>query len=101
MCLCHTDLSVIKRWIVGVVCEEEHVNEVDEYTWCNFGLGGSVGNPLVDHHKHQVAKETEHEEQLWDQHKEHFARLAKVPGENNKQQRHVKARENKYGKKQE
>lgn len=78
----HTHLSCIEWWVFRVVCEEEHVYEVDEYTGSDFGLGGSVGDPLEDHHEHQVAKQTHHEEQLRDQHKEHTPYLAKVPGEN-------------------
>lgn len=74
-----TYLPWIERWVVGVVCEEEHVYEVDEYTGSDFGLSGSVGDPLEDHHKHQVSKQTHHEEQLRDQHEEHTAYLAKVP----------------------
>lgn len=79
-----THLSCIKLWVFWVVHEEDHAYEVEEDTWCNFGLGRSEGDPLVDHHKHQVAKQTQHEEQLWDQHEEHFAYLPKVPGENTK-----------------
>lgn len=75
----YTHLSSIELWVAGVVCEEEHVYEVDEYTGSYFGLVGSVDNPLEDDHKHQVSKQTQHEEQLRDQHEEHTAYLAKVP----------------------
>lgn len=63
-----------------VFCEEEHVYEVDKYTGSEFRLGGGVDDPLEDHHEHQVAKQTQHEDQLRDQHKEHTAYLTKVPG---------------------
>jgi len=56
---------------------------VDQYTGSLLGVCRSVGNPLKNHHEHQVAKETQHEEQLWDQHKEHAAELTKVPEEKN------------------
>ena len=54
---------------------------MDEYTGSEFGVSGSIGNPLEDHHEHEVPEQRHHEEQLWDQHKEHTADLAKVPGE--------------------
>lgn len=76
-----TNLSLVELWVVGVVCEEEHVYKVDQYTGSYFGLGRSVGNPLEDHHEHQVTKERHHEDQLWDEHEEHTADLTKVPGE--------------------
>lgn len=57
----HTHLSCIERWVVRVVSEEEHVYEVDKYTGSDFGLGRRVGDPLEDHHEHQVAKQTHHE----------------------------------------
>lgn len=52
---------------------------MDKYTGSDFGVSRSVGDPLEDHHEHQVAKQTHHEEQFRDQHKEHAASLAKVP----------------------
>lgn len=52
---------------------------MDEYTGSHFGLARSVCNPLEDDHKHQVSKQTQHEEQLRDQHEKHIAYLAKVP----------------------
>lgn len=56
---------------------------MDEYTGGSLGLVGCIGEPLEDHHEHQVTEQTHHEEQLWDQHKEHTAHLAKVPADNN------------------
>lgn len=55
---------------------------MDKYTGSHFGLVRGVGNPLEDYHEHQVAKQTHHEEQLGDEHKEYILYLAKVPGEN-------------------
>ena len=62
LCGKRTHLSCVEWWVLRVICEEEHVNEVDEYTGSGFRLGGRVGNPLEDHHEDQVAKQREHED---------------------------------------
>lgn len=100
----HTHLSCIELLVLRVFCEEEHVYEVDKYTGSKFRLGRGVDDPLEDHHEHQVAKQTQHEDQLRDQHKEHTAYLTKVPGKNNNnkgkagtgKQGHVNEMWNKY-----
>lgn len=76
-----THLSLVKWLVVGILREEEHVYKVDEYAGSVFGHGRSVDNPLKDHHENQVAKQTQHEHQLWDQHKEQIPYLAKVPAD--------------------
>lgn len=82
----HTHLSTIELWVVLVFCEEEHVYEVDEYTRSVFRLVRGEGEPLEDHHEHQVTKQTQHEDQLGDQHKEDAAYLTEVPAENRTRQ---------------
>lgn len=79
-----THLSMIKRRVVRVFRKQEHVYEVDQYAGSTFGLRRSVSNPLIDHHEHQVAKQKQHKEKLWDQHKNQTAELAKVPVEKEK-----------------
>lgn len=81
-----THLSLIKWRVVRVFRKQEHVYEVDQYAGSTFGLRRSVSNPLIDHHEHQVAKQKQHEEKLWDQHKNQTAELAKVPVEKEKTQ---------------
>lgn len=79
-----THLSMIKRRVVRVFRKQEHVYEVDQYAGSTFGLRRSVSNPLIDHHEHQVAKQKQQKEKLWDQHKNQTAELAKVPVEKEK-----------------
>lgn len=43
-------------------------------------MGRVEGQPLEDDHEDQVTKQTQHEEQLWDQYQEHTAQLVKVSG---------------------
>lgn len=75
---------------------------MDEYTGSVFGQFRGVGDPLEDHHEHQVAEQRHHEEQFRDQHKEHTAYLAKVPGGKHKTMKRkqvcVKAIQHKYEK---
>lgn len=51
-----THLSCIKGAVTRVVCEKEHVYEVDKDTGSYSGLVRSVGNPLKDNHEDQVSK---------------------------------------------
>lgn len=85
LCVCvfriKTHLTLIQRRVFWIVCEQEHVYEVDQYTGSHFGLSRRVGDPFEDHHENKVAEQTQHEEQLRDQHKEYTADLAKVPTE--------------------
>lgn len=74
----YTHLSFVQWWILSVFRKEEHVYEVDEYAGSKLRLGRGVGDPFEDHHKHQVAKETQHEDQLRNQHAKYTAELAKV-----------------------
>lgn len=83
-----THLSRVQLWILTVFCEEEHVYEVDKNAGSNFRLGRGVDDPFEDHHEHQVAKETQHEDQLGDQHEEYTADLAKVPTNKGEKERH-------------
>lgn len=87
---CHTHLPCIQWWILIIFCEEEHVYEVDKYAGSKFRLGRGVDDPFEDHHKHQIAKETQHEDQLRDQHKKYTAYLAEVP--RNKHEKEGKVR---------
>lgn len=90
----NTHLSFIQLWILFVFCEEEHVYEVDKYAGSTFRLGRSVDDPFEDHHKHQIAKETQHEDQLRDQHEKYAAYLAKVPRNKREKQHEIKVRIN-------
>lgn len=56
---------------------------MDKYTGSHFRLGRGVDDPLEYHHEYQVAEQTQYEDQLRDQHKEHASYPTKVPGENN------------------
>lgn len=56
-------LSRVER-VPRASLHEEHVNEVDEDARSSVGVSCCKGQPLVDDHKDQVAKETEQEEQL-------------------------------------
>lgn len=65
---------------------------MDQYTGGDSGLGRSVGDPFKNHHEHQVAKKTDHKEELRDQHKTNAAYLPKVPDKNTQTSRqNVKA----------
>lgn len=84
----HTHLSCIQWWILSVFRKEEHVYEVDKYAGSKFGLGRGVDDPFEDHHKDQVAKETQHEDQLRNQHAKYAAYLAKVARNKHEKERH-------------
>lgn len=77
----NTHLTRVQWWVIWVGCEQEHVYEVDQYAGGHSGLIGSVNDPFEDHQEHEVAEETQHEEQLRDQHEEYAAGFAKVPAE--------------------
>lgn len=51
---------------------------MDEYAGSKFRLGRGVDDPFEDHHKHQVAEETQHEDQLRNQHAKNAANVAEV-----------------------
>lgn len=77
----NTHLTRIQRRVIWVVFEHEHVYEVDQYEGGHLGLIRGVNDPFEDHHENEITEETKHEEQLWDQHQEYAAGLAKVPAE--------------------
>ena len=70
-------LSRVEGADVGVL-HEEHVDEVDEDAGSQAGVRGPEGQPLVEDHEHQVAKETQQEEQLREEHQEHVVALPEV-----------------------
>lgn len=84
----YTHLSFIQWWILSVFRKEKHVYEVDKNAGSKLRLGRGVGDPFEDHHKHQVAKETQHEDQLRNQHAKYAANLAKVARNKQKKERH-------------
>lgn len=53
---------------------------MDEDAGGGVRVGRVEGQPLEDDHEDQVTKQTQHEEQLWDQYQEHTAQLVKVSG---------------------
>lgn len=63
---------------------------MNKYAGSKFRLGRGVDDPFEDHHKHQIAKETQHEDQLRDQHEKYTAYLAEVP--RNKHEKEGKVR---------
>ena len=70
-------LSRVERTDVGVL-HEEHVDEVDEDAGSRARVRGPEGQPLVEDHEHQVAKETQQEEQLREEHQVHVVALPEV-----------------------
>lgn len=75
---------MVERRVVLVVGEQEHVDEVDEDTGRRVRVHRAVRHPLKDHHDDEVAKQTQHEEELWNQHQEHAARLPEVSTDANR-----------------
>lgn len=59
----NNNLSRVERRDV-LPLHDEHVDEVDEDAGSLAGVFCPICDPLVDNHEDQVAKETEHEEQL-------------------------------------
>ena len=70
-------LSRVEGADIGVL-HEEHVDEVDEDAGSQAGVGGPEGQPLVEDHEHQVAEETQQEEQLREEHQVHVVALPEV-----------------------
>lgn len=63
-----SDLPSVEKLDGGVlVVEEEHVNEGDEETGSIPGGLCIVRDPLKEDQNDQVAKETGHEDNLWDE----------------------------------
>lgn len=69
-------------WVKGLhraALHEEHVDEVDEHTGSVLGVSRSEDDPLVDDHKHEVAEETQEEEQLREEDQVQAVLLPEVP----------------------
>lgn len=69
-------------WVKGLHCitlHEEHVYEVDEDAWGPSGVRSRKKQPLVENHEHQVAKQTQQEQELRDKYQVQAVRLPKVP----------------------
>lgn len=77
---CGEHLSHIERLICGVIIvEETHVDEVDEQARGILGGVGIVGRPLVEHQQNQIAKQTGHEDDFWDEAQKDVQWLLEVP----------------------
>lgn len=66
----------------GLLCiplHEEHVNEVDENTRGQFGVLCGEGQPFVEYHEHQVAKQTQQEQEFRQKYQVEVVPLPKVP----------------------
>ncbi len=73
-------LSPVEGLAGGVaVVEETHVDEVDEQAGRVLGGVGIIGCPLVEDQQNKVAKQTRHEDDLWDEAQEDVQRLLEVP----------------------
>jgi len=78
-----THTALYLSWVEGLhgaPLHEEHVDEVDEDAGREPGLRGRERQPLVDHHEHQVAEQTPHEEQLRQEYQVHVVLLIEVSG---------------------
>ena len=64
--------------LVAAALHQEHVDEVDEDAGSRARVRGPEGQPLVEDHEHQVAKETQQEEQLREEHQVHVVALPEV-----------------------
>ena len=53
---------------------------MDEDAGGEVRVGRVKGQPLEDDHEDQVTKQTQHEEQLWDQYQEYTAQLVEMSG---------------------
>lgn len=76
-------------WVEGlhsVSLHKEHVYEMNEDARSVSGVLRRKDEPLVHNHEHEVAKQTQEEQQLWEEYQEQVVSLPKVPGSNGKQQ---------------
>lgn len=76
-------------WVKGLhsaSLHKEHVYEMNEDAWSMSGVLRRKDQPLVHNHEHEVAKQTQEEQQLWEKYQEQVVSLPKVPGSNGKQQ---------------
>lgn len=71
-------LSLVK-WLHCIALHDEHVYEVDEDTRGQSGVVSREGQPLVEYHKHQVAKQTQQEQELRKKYQVQVVLLPKVP----------------------
>ena len=67
-----------------VIVEQEHVDEGDEKTGSISGGVSVVGQPLIEDQNDQVAKQTGHEHNLWDEAQVDVQGFLEIPSENNK-----------------
>ena len=69
------------------VAEQEHVDEGDKDAGRGAGGAGVVGQPLVEHQQHQVAKQADHEHDLGDEAEVDVQGLVEVPGRGSRERR--------------
>lgn len=62
-----------------ITLHEEHVYEVDEDAWGLSGVLSREDQPLVDDHEHQIAKQTQQEQELREKYQVQVVFLPKVP----------------------
>ena len=74
--------SLYLSWEEGrhpVPLHEEHVDEVDEDAGGHLGVTGREGQPLVDDHEDQVAKQAQQEQQLREEYQVQVELFPKMP----------------------
>lgn len=76
-------------WVEGLHCaslHEEHVYEINEDARSVSGVLRRKHQPLVHNHEHEVAKQTQEEQQLREEYQKQVVSLPKVPGSKGQQQ---------------
>lgn len=78
-----SDLSSVERLVTRVtVVEEEHVNKGDEEAGGVPGAACVIRDPLIEDQNDQVAKQTGHEDDFWDESQVDIQWLLEIPAEN-------------------
>lgn len=80
MCVVGAYLSTVERFVTGVaVVEEEHVYKCDEEARSILGGARSERHPFIKDENDEVAKQTGHKNDLWDESKVNIQWLFEVP----------------------
>lgn len=81
-----SDLPSVERFVTGVVVvEEEHVDKGDEQAGSVPGGARVVRHPLIEDQDDEVAEQTGHEDDLWDESQVDVQRLLEIPAGNHEQ----------------
>lgn len=68
---------------VGVPLHQEHIDEVDEDAGSCLRVSDCEKQPLIDDHEHQIAEETQQEEQLRNKYQVQIICPSEVPEQKN------------------